>query len=179
MSLNLRILPRDGYTPKIADLLAMLEYTRETTLKAVQGLSRAQLDFHHGIRGNSIGALLAHIAALEAAYQVRTFEGREPNDAEKARWLPAWLLGERARQAYHDHDLAFYVDLLCEVRKHTCEQLSRRDDHWLLQEFDFPNGKLVNYHWAWFHVFEDELSHRGQILLIRNHLLPKGATASA
>jgi len=145
---NLRIVPVAGVAPRISDLITMLDYTRETTLDAVRGLSREQLDFRHGTRGNSIGALLAHIASVEAAYAIRTFEEREPNDAEKARWRPAWLLGERAREAYRGLDLSVYVDWLAEVREHTRTQLAVRNDEWLLREFEFPNGEPVNHHWA-------------------------------
>jgi uncharacterized damage-inducible protein DinB len=28
----------------------------------------------------------------------------------------------------------------------------------------------MNQHWAWFHVMEDEVSHRGQMRLIRKAL---------
>lgn len=170
----LRIRPRTGYAPKLGELVSMLEYTRQTTLEAVQGLSTAQLDGHHGERGNSVGALLAHIAALEWAYGVRTFQGREPDAAERQRWQPAWALGAAARAVYHGLDLAFYLDLLNEVRTVSLAELKLRDDAWLQRDFRLVNGRVVNHHWAWFHVFEDELSHRGQILLIRHHLLPDG-----
>ncbi|WP_156123379.1 DUF664 domain-containing protein [Deinococcus radiopugnans] len=31
----------------------------------------------------------------------------------------------------------------------------------------------MNQHWAWFHVMEDEVSHRGQIRILRKHVAPK------
>ena len=54
----------------------MLTYARETTVSAVQGLSLADLDHLHDAESNSIGALLAHIVAVERSYQVMTFEAR-------------------------------------------------------------------------------------------------------
>ncbi|MBB5363692.1 hypothetical protein [Deinococcus humi] len=66
-----------------------------------------------------------------------------------------------------------YTQLLGEVRQQTLERLAQQDDAWLACEFTLLDGALVNHHWAWFHVFEDELSHRGQMLLIRRHLLPR------
>ena len=43
----------------------MLTYARSTTLAAVEGLTLAELDNLHDPESNSIGALLAHIAAVE------------------------------------------------------------------------------------------------------------------
>ena len=42
-----RILPLPGYTPTIGRLVAMLTYARQTTLAAVNGLTRDQLDHLH------------------------------------------------------------------------------------------------------------------------------------
>ena len=38
-----------------------------------------------------------------------------------------------------------------------------------LLEFPFKAQTPANHHWCWFHVFEDEISHRGQIRLIRQN----------
>ena len=70
----------------------MLEYTRQTTLNAVEQLTIEQLDFRHEPDGNSIGTLLSHIAAVEWAYSLPTFESRKPTSAEKERWGPALYL---------------------------------------------------------------------------------------
>jgi uncharacterized damage-inducible protein DinB len=48
------------------------------------------------------------------------------------------------------------------------KSLEQRDDAWLHETTPFfSNGKLMNNYFKWFHVLEDETSHRGQILLIR------------
>ena len=162
-----------SFSPKIGDLVNMLEYTRQTTLNAVEQLTIEQLDFRHEPDGNSIGTLLSHIAAVEWAYSLPTFESRKPTSAEKERWGPALRLGPGALQVYRGFDLSVYAALLEEVRKNTLTQLSKHDDLWLGEEWILSDGSLVDNHWALFHVFEDELSHRGQILLICNHLLPR------
>ena len=84
-----RIEPLPGYTPTIGRLVSMLMYSRATLLAAVDGLSRDQLDRLHDARSNSIGALLAHVAAVERWYQVLTFEDREPAEKEDAAWFAA------------------------------------------------------------------------------------------
>ena len=60
----LRIEAIPGYSPTIGRLVGMLTYARSTTLAAVDGLTIADLDHLHDAESNSIGALLAHIAAV-------------------------------------------------------------------------------------------------------------------
>ncbi|MFB9992031.1 DinB family protein [Deinococcus oregonensis] len=173
-----RLVSALGFTPEIGTLVGMLQYTRRTTLDAVHGLEPGQLDWSSGAQANSIGALLAHMAAVEWAYSVATFERREPTAEEKTEWRAALLLGPVARERYSGWTLNQYEALLAQVRQNSLQRLAHCDDAWLDREFTLINDTLVNFRWAWFHIFEDELSHRGQILLIRNHLLPSPAALS-
>ena len=152
----------------------MLSYARETTLKAVEGLTREQLDHLHDERSNSIGALLAHVAAVGRGYQVVTFDEREPTAAENDAWSAALKLGERGRHDIRGHDLQFYVDELRRTRETTLARLARRDDARLEALLRLAPG--LNAHWAWFHVAEDEINHRGQIRWLRARL-PAPTTA--
>jgi uncharacterized damage-inducible protein DinB len=161
-----------GFSPQVGRLVAMMGYVRRTTLETVEGLSEAQLDHVHDARSNSIGALLTHVAAVEVSYQASTFHDRGLTAAEKERWGAALTLGARARREIRGHDLAHYARSLEEVRNETLRQLARRDDDWLEEETPFWDGLPANNHFQWFHVFEDELNHRGQMRwLVRR--LPK------
>lgn len=64
MNIDYRIRSVDGYT-KIGELVSLLEHTRAVTLGEVKNLSVEQLDLIMQSSGNSIGALLKHIAAIE------------------------------------------------------------------------------------------------------------------
>jgi uncharacterized damage-inducible protein DinB len=163
-----RILPLPGYTPTIGRLVAMLSYARQTTLKAVEGLTREQLDRLHDERSNSIGALLAHMAAAERGYQLVTFEEREPTAAENDAWSAALKLGDKGRREIRGHELQFYLDELRRTREATLAALAERDDAWL--EAPLRIAPNLNAHWAWFHVAEDEINHRGQIRWLRARL---------
>jgi uncharacterized damage-inducible protein DinB len=163
-----RILPIPGYTPTIGRLVGMLTYARDTTLAAVNGLTPAQLDHLHDDRSNSIGALLAHIAAVERGYQIVTFEEREPSARETAAWSPALKLGDEGRQKIRGNDLAFYTEELIRTRQATLAALAQHDDAWL--EAPLKIAPNLNAHWAWFHVAEDEINHRGQIRWLRARL---------
>ena len=159
-----------GYSPQISQLLSMMNYARYTTLHAVKDLTVEQLDFLLDDNSNSIGALLLHFAAVEYAYQVETFEGRELSEEELKEWGAALDLGEAGREHIKGHELGFYLDQLTKVRERTYELFKSVDDEWLAHEEPFWHNKPANYYFMWFHVFEDEINHRGQIRLVRKRL---------
>lgn len=146
----------------------MLTYTRQTLLAAVEGLSLDELDELYDARSNTIGALLAHAAAVERWYQVLTFEEREPSASEVTAWSAALDLGEAGRRQIRGRELQSYVDELAQTRQGTLAALAERDDDWL--EGPLVAAPALNAHWAWFHVAEDEINHRGQIRWLRARL---------
>ena len=173
----LRIEPIEGYTPTIGRLVGMLTYVRSTTLAAVEGLTLAELDHLHDSKSNSIGALLAHIVAVERSYQVMTFDDRLLSASENAQWSVALKLGAEGRNALRSHSLDHYLDELTAVRRVTLERLAARDDAWL--ERSVSVAPKINVHWAWFHVAEDEINHRGQIRWLRSRLPDREMGAAA
>ena len=168
----LRIEPIPGYTPTIGRLVGMLTYARNTTVAAVEGLSLAELDHLHDGQSNSIGALLAHIIAVERSYQVMTFEDRTLSPEETVQWSVALNLGAEGRRLLQGRSLDQYLDELASVRQLTLERLAGRDDSWL--ERSVIPAPRINAHWAWFHVAEDEVNHRGQIRWLRGRLPRRG-----
>lgn len=146
----------------------MLSYVRQTTLAAVAGLSVVDLDHLQDDSSNSIGALLAHSVAVERAYHCLTFDDRAPTSRELSLWEPALTLGDEGRRVLRDKPLEHYTDALREVRRLTFERLASRDDDWL--ERSLSAAPALNAHWAWFHVAEDEINHRGQIRWLRARL---------
>ncbi len=169
---TLRIAPVPGYTPTIGRLVGILTYVRHGLLATVEGLTRDQLDHLHDPGSNSIGALLAHMAAVERWYQVFTFDGREPTAGEEAEIAAALNLGDEGRRAIRGRELGAYLDELAGTRRATLAALAERDDAWL--EAPLAARPDLNAHWAWFHVAEDEIGHRGQIRWLRKRLPPAG-----
>lgn len=174
---SIRIEPLAGYAPTIGRLVGMLTYARETTLAAVEGLSVAQLDHLHDDRSNSIGALLAHIAVSERGYQYLTFEDRAPTADERAAWEPALTLGAEARRLLRHKPLEHYIHDLDDVRRVTLAGLAARGDTWL--EGALSGAPTMNAHWAWFHIAEHEVNHRGQIRWLRARLGAMSSTSAA
>jgi uncharacterized damage-inducible protein DinB len=159
-----------GFAPEIGRLVVMLTYARRTTLQAVKGLTARQLDHLHDSESNSIGALLAHVAGIELAYQCATFGQRRLTPEEQGRWGAALDLGARGRDEIRGRDLSYYVSLLDEVRARTLRELAARDDAWLEETTAFWGGRPANNYFKWFHVLEDEINHRGQIRWLRRRL---------
>jgi len=153
----------------------MLTYARATTLTAVEGLTLAELDHLHDPASNSIGALLAHITAVEESYQVLTFEDRLLSPRENAEWGAALKLGPEGRRTPRGYPLDQYLGRLETVRRRTLEALASRDDAWLDRSASV--APRINAHWAWFHVAEDEINHRGQLRWLRARL-PKNETSA-
>ena len=160
----------EGFTPQIGRLVSMMNYARLTTLGTVKGLNTKQLDYLHDSESNSIGALLMHLGAVELGYQLETFEKREPNNEEKNKWLPAYELGDLGRQNIKGNTLEYYLNELEHMRQHTLQQFQKRNDEWLYEESTFWGGKQANNYFKWFHVFEDEINHRGQIRWLRRRI---------
>jgi uncharacterized damage-inducible protein DinB len=156
----------------------MMNHVRAATLAAVERLSIEQLDYIHDATSNSIGGLLAHIAATEVGYQAATFHGRPLDDEEKRLWGAAFGLDDRTRREVRGNALEHYLRGLENVRALTLAELGRRDDAWLEEETTTGSGLRVNNHFKWFHVFGHEINHRGQIRWLRGRVPGMGAGAS-
>lgn len=170
--------PEQGFSPQIGLLVSMMNYVRFTTLEAVEGLTVDQLDFLLDERANSIGMLLEHIPSVEEYYQRNTL-GLSDNAATSERTRLGAVLGDEARAKIRGQALPYYLDRLQKVRDRTLAAFADLDDAWLAEQQPFGNQVSANNHFKWFHVFEDELSHRGQIRLIRRRLPEDGPEASA
>ena len=167
------VAPIAGYTPQIGRLVSMMNYARRTTLDEVEGLSVEHLDYLHDPQSNSIGALLLHIAAVEAWYQAATFGTRGAAVSETGPWEVALDLGAQARRQIKGNGLDHYLRVLEEVRSKTLEEFAERDDQWLDEETPFWDRQPANNYFKWFHVFEDEINHRGQIRWLRKRAVRK------
>lgn len=168
--MDYRIKEQAGFSPKIGELVSMLDYTRAVTLADVAGLSIEQLDYLVEGDSNSIGALLMHMAAIEFVHQVITFENRDLTAQELETWLVPLELGDKARSEIRNQPLDDYVAELKKIRDKTLSLLRNVDDSWLYEEGQYDDGATYNKYYLWFHVMEDETSHRGQIRILKRML---------
>ncbi|PZR39122.1 MAG: hypothetical protein DI538_07720 [Azospira oryzae] len=165
------IKPLAGYTPQVGALVAMLNNLSQRVEKQLSSMSQQDIDFLLDDKANSIGALIMHLAAAEAYYQVLTFENREFNDEEQKKWKVAMELGEPARKSFKGKDVSFYLNEYKAVRNKTLEELKKRNDDWLLQDLGgFPGA---NNYYGWFHVMEHQSSHLGQAQMLKKRIQKK------
>ncbi|KQX11523.1 DinB family protein [Flavobacterium sp. Root420] len=157
-------------SPKIADMISMLEDLKDRVERTVKNMNQYEIDYLHDEEANRIGALVMHLAAAEKYYQVFTFENREFNEEEKKKWDKALNLDQGGRDEFKGHDIQYYLDIYNEVRAKTISELKKRDDAWFAevqQRYDWTNQ------YCWFHVMEHQSSHLGQILFLKKRIPPQ------
>jgi len=158
---------KDGLGLEFSKLISMMNYTRFTTIEAVKDLTVEELDFLYDEEANSIGMLLEHMAQVEKVYQVLTFENREPTDEELRPLLPGLDLGSLGREQIKENTIDYYLEQLADVRNSTIATFKTLPEEWLFEQTPFWWDRPADNYFKWFHVYEDELSHRGQIRLIK------------
>lgn len=161
--------PRDGYSPAVGTLVAMLHVSRHYLLSAVRDLDTPTLDAPPQQAPNTIAALLLHLAAAEAMIGCLTLQNRRFNPDEQALWNP--YLNFQEPLSPRGLDLPTLLDRLSQVRQQTLAQLAQQNDDWLQAPRTFF-GQPANNHYYWMHFLLDEARHTGQIILLRKHLLP-------
>jgi len=157
---------RAGYSTQISFLVSQLDWMRAIVLTRLHNLTREDLDWLPSPDGNTIGALLLHLAATETYYQFNTLDGLPwptTSPETKKRFGPAMRLGDVGRRIINGHDLTFYLDALLEVRQHTLAEFKKRDDTWLMTVDENWAWGPTNNLCKWFHVCEHESHHLGQI----------------
>lgn len=159
--------PVKGFTPQIGTLVTMLNNMTARVEAQVRNIDSKNVDHLFDANANSIGALVMHLAAAEAYYQVYTFENRGFNEAEKEKWQDALDLGDKARERFKGKDISYYLGQLHEVRKKTIEELRKRNDEWLME---VKPGSDRNTYFHWFHMVEHQSSHLGQIRMVEKRL---------
>ena len=158
--------PREGYSPQISILVSQLDWMRQVVLTRLHSLTREDLDWLPSPDGNTIGALLLHLAASETYYQFNTFDGLPwpmTSPETKKRFGPAMKLGDLGRRLVKGHDLPFYLNALEEVRERTLAEFRKRDDEWLMRIDESWSWGPTNNLCKWFHICEHESRHLGQI----------------
>ncbi len=155
----------DGFSNDIGNMISMLDNLKGRVERIVKNLDQEQTDFLLDDNANRIGAIIYHLAATEAYYQVFTFEKRMFNKEENEKWQVALSLGDEAREELKGKPIQYYLDIYNEVRQKTRELLKTKDDKWFKKK-----RKGMSNHWAWFHVMEHQANHMGQLALITKRL---------
>ena len=160
------IKPGKEYSPNIGVMVSMLEDLKIRITEQVQDLNQNETDFEFDEKANSIGALVMHLVATEAYYQIETLENRQLTEEEEKLFGVGGELNNTSKQRLKEKPIQHYLNLWNEVRQKTVLGLKTKDDTWFASNIE----KGINYHWVWYHVMEHQANHMGQIALVKNRL---------
>ncbi len=166
-----------GYEPEIGRLLWMLEETRRRTKECLAGVDPNILDWTPDPSANSIGALLYHLAAIEADWLFVEVLETETFPPDVVALFPEDVRDEAGRLVMaRGVSLTDNLDRLDMVRGHllaTFREMSLAEFRRIREFPDYdvtPEGVLH-------HLIQHEAEHRGQIGLLRD--LAERAVAGA
>lgn len=171
-----RIDPPPGMDREVGILFAYLEQARLLTRDSIAGLSQATLDATRPAFPNSIGKLIAHIAAAEFHWIHRVALGEPGIQSANPTWNDAPLDGP-AFAALHGHDIAFYLALLDEARAKTeaaCWRLENGDLELEREVRHRGPGHTCTIRYAFWRLIDHEAHHRGQIDMLLGALEREG-----
>lgn len=157
-----------GVPAEIARWLWILADTRELTLEVIEGIDESHLD-RSAPGGNTIGTILAHLAAIEASWLYDEIHVTD-YPPEVVASLPPRVRDADGRLyavpgtslAHHLHTLDVVRQRLMQtVREMTVDDL-RRERHLPLYD--------VTPDWVLHHLVQHEAEHRAEIALARTVL---------
>lgn len=168
--------PLEGCDPTIGHVLAAFQDARARTLKTLAGLPPGALDARPAAGHNTIGALLYHIALVEASWVYEDVLGMTEYPPDLAALFPHDSRDEQGLlSALHGEPLDYYLDRLAAVRERaigvyramTVDDFRR--PRYVQVEEDAYN---VTPEWALYHLMQHEAEHRGQIQSLLDVLRP-------
>ena len=167
--LHVEALP--GYPPEIGRWLWALQDVRKEVLKSVQGLSAEELDTVPPGADNTIGALLYHIALVEASWLYEDTLERASLPREIDALFPLDSRDEQRRlSALRGTSLEDYLARLQQVRSALLEEFKSIT----LEDFrrlrHIPGQYDVTPEWALYHLIQHEAEHGGHIQTLRTLL---------
>jgi len=161
--------PAAGFAPDLGAALWMLDDTRARTLRAIDGLLPSDVDAIPIGGGNTIGALLYHVAAVERDWlYADILERPAPEWAEAL--FPRDVREENGRlTSVRGIALDEHLARLGTVRQHLHQDLAGFGSEEFRRPRAVRNGGGTP-EWILHHLREHEAEHRGQLQEIRTLL---------
>lgn len=160
-------------------LAAALDDQSRRLRKTVAGLEVAHLEWQERPGRNTVGMLMAHLAATEIGYFYVACAGLSHLDAKPVihehlgiDW-DGVLVGTHAR-SLTGRDLDGYLDLLARARHATHEVLKTWDDRSLDTILDGGTGTTISRRWLLYYVLAHFASHFGQICILLHCMRDQG-----
>lgn len=162
-----------GRDPEVGVWLAALEDARRETLRELERVTPAMIDWYPDAPPNSIGSLLYHIALVEASWVSEDIL-ESPEPAELAALLP-WpdrepgdgTGNERHLSRVDGQTVEEHLARLAAVRRFTLTHLTpmMKDDFHRMRSLEAYD---VAPNWAIHHLLQHEAEHRSHIAWLRD-----------
>lgn len=158
--------------PEVGRWLAALEDGRRETLRELETVTPAMVDWYPSAPLNSIGSLLYHIGLIEASWVSEEILG-DPEASELQPLLP-WPDregpgegGQRHLSRIDGHTLEQHLERLAAIRSYVMDRLqpmTNEDFHRIrrLESYD------VAPDWVLHHILQHEAEHRSHICWLRD-----------
>ncbi len=161
-------------------MAASLDDQSRKLRNAVAGLEVEHLEWQERSGRNTIGMLMAHLAASEIGYLYIACAGLSYQDAKPVihehlgiDW-DGVLVGTHAA-SLKGRDLDGYLDLLARARRATHELLKTWDDTSLdTVVVGGGTGITISHRWVLYHVLEHFAAHIGQICILLHCMRDQG-----
>jgi hypothetical protein len=159
--------------PEVGRWLAALEDGRRDTLRELEGVTPEMVDWYPDAPLNSIGALLYHVALIEADWVINEILELADAPPQIGRLLP-WADREGDGHLWRadGQDLAVHLDRLVGVRRFVLARLRAitNDDFHRVRRLEAYD---VAPDWAVHHIIQHEAEHRSHIAWLRD-TYPRG-----
>lgn len=162
-----------GGDPEVGRWLAALEDSRRDTLRELDRVTPAMVDWYPDAPLNSIGTLLYHIGLIEADWVATDI--LELSDPPELTDLLPWadreedgsVGGERRLWRVDGQSLSAHVERLAAIRRWVLDRLVRMTNDEFhrvraLERYD------VSPDWALHHILQHEAEHRSHIAWLRD-----------
>jgi hypothetical protein len=163
--------------PEVGRWMSALEDGRHDTLRELEGVTPEMVDWYPDPPLNSIGALLYHVALIEADWVINEILELIDAPPEIERLLP-WPDRDHDRHLWRadGQDLAAHIDRLAGVRAFVLERLRpmTNDDFHRVRRLEAYD---VAPDWAVHHVIQHEAEHRSHIAWLRD-TFPRGGASN-
>lgn len=141
---------------------------RTTTIQVISRIPQEEVDWQFKEGWNTIGALLAHINAIEHYFRIVFVEGRKLTSDEENRLLPGLDMGPYLPQLRQNLNIETYIARLTESRRLLLDALNGLSFEEFTKKIDaYDPDTGSDLAWILFHMAEDEIYHRGQISMLR------------
>ena len=157
-----------GPEPEVGRWLAAMEDARRDTLRELESVTPEMVDWRPDAPLNSIGALLYHIALIEADWLLDDIEGRSEAPPWVADLLPYADRDDEGRLTrIGGQPLATHLDRLARIRAFLIDELRGMS----ADELHAPRSRArydVSPAWVLHHLLQHEAEHRSHIAWLRD-----------